>query len=234
MSGRARAAVAVVAALLLPACNLTYTPDPGPGAGGGMPLPFILTIPIDGQNNVITNPQFGWNAMPDAVHYRLQISTASDFSEIVWDDSSLTITSTFLTAVTLTNGTTFYWRIFGIDGFGIETQAGAPFSFNTHGGGFTTPQPFATQFPTGGLVGVDVQTTFTWHASVGAWSYRIEIDTDQLFGSPDIIQNGIHVTRGTLPTAMQPNTKYYWRVLATGQLGTRYSDVPAASFTTAP
>jgi hypothetical protein len=33
---------------------------------------------------------------------------------------------------------------------------------------------------------------------------------------------------------MLPNTQYFWRVLAVGQLGNLYSDVPAAVFTTAP
>lgn len=233
MSGRARAAVAVVAALLLPACNLTYTPDPGPD-GGGNALPFILTIPIDGQINVITNPQFGWNAMPGAVSYRLQISTASDFSEVIWDDSTLTITSTFLTQVTLTNGTSFYWRIFGIDSGGVETQAGNAFAFHTLGGGYTIPQAFATVFPHNGVSGIPLQPLFAWQPSLGATSYRIEIDTDPLFASPDIVQNGYHINRGTTNTPMLPNTQYFWRVLAVGQIGNLYSDVPVAVFTTAP
>jgi hypothetical protein len=233
MSGRTRAAVAVVAALLLPACNLTYTPDPGPGVGS-QGLPFILTIPIDGQNNVIVNPQFGWNAMPGAVSYRLQISAASDFSQLVWDDSTLTITSTFLLQVTLTYGTTFYWRIFGIDGGGTQTQAGAAFSFHTQGGGFTMPTAFATQYPSNGLTGVLVQPLFAWQSSIGATSYRIEVDTDPAFGSPDFVQNGYHINRGTMNVPMLPNTQYFWRVLAVGQLGNLYSDVPAAVFTTAP
>src|SRR5581483_8796231 len=104
MRGTGRGALAVAAALLLPACNLTYTPEQSLPGGVTSP-PFVLTVPVDGNLQVPTNPQFGWNAYPGAVGYQLQVSTAADFSSVVWDDSTLTITSTFLTQVTLTNFT---------------------------------------------------------------------------------------------------------------------------------
>src|SRR3954462_3792100 len=110
MSGSVRAAVAVVAALLLPACNLTYVPDQTLPATNSGP-PYVLLLPLDGELQAITHPQFAWNAFPGAQGYELEVSSAPDFSVPIWTDASLTSTSTFLTQVTLTNFTTYYWRV---------------------------------------------------------------------------------------------------------------------------
>lgn len=233
MKGLARGALGLVAALLLPACTVTYTMDQ-PTAPGGGNLPFILLLPADGELQALTNPQLSWNAYPGAIAYQLEISTASDFSTVVWEDSALTITSTFLTQVTLTNATTFFWRINAVlVGGGKVPAAGSPFQFRTQGGGFTTPTPFATLYPTPGLNNVVASPNFAWQGSIGADSYTLELDTAGTFITPTIVLAGIHVNRATLPP-LNPSTQYAWRVVAFGQLGNRASDLPAAVFTTAP
>jgi hypothetical protein len=234
MAGSARAAIVVVAALLLPACNLTYVPDQSlPAATSGPP--FILVLPLDGENQAITNPQFAWNAYPGALGYQLEVSTAADFSVPIWENSALTSTSTFLTQVTLTNFTTYYWRVYALlPGGGTVLAGGSPFQFRTQGGGFTTPIPFATQYPSPGLTGVSVNALFSWQPSAGADSYTLELDTAGTFITPTIRVTGIHVDRHQLAAPMTPGTSYAWRVLAVGQLGNRYSDLPVALFTTVP
>src|SRR5215204_5482984 len=100
MSGAGRGVLVVVAALLLPACNVTYVPDQSlPGTNSGPP--FVLVLPLDGEFQAITHPQFAWNAFAGALGYELEVSTAGDFSVPIWADASLTSTSTFLTQVTL-------------------------------------------------------------------------------------------------------------------------------------
>jgi hypothetical protein len=234
MSGAARAAIAVVAALLLPACNLTYVPDQNLPAGNQGP-PFVLVIPLDGELQATTNPQFAWNAYPGALSYQLEISTASDFSVPIWEDSALTIPSTFLTQVTLTNFTTYYWRVNALLAGGSKVLAGgSPYQFRTQGGGFTIPLPFATQSPISGILGVPLSPLFAWQGSPGADSYTLQLDTAGTFTAPTISVPGIHVNRYTLANPLAPNTQYYWRVLAIGQLGNSLSDVPVAVFQTGP
>src|SRR4051812_10685019 len=137
----ARSASGFVAALLLPACNLTYVPDQSlPGTSSGPP--FALFLPLDGENQAITNPQFGWYASPGALSYQLEVSTAADFSVPIYETTLLS-TSTFLTQVTLTNFTTYHWRVSALQpGGGTSLAGGSPFQFRTQGGGFTTPLPF--------------------------------------------------------------------------------------------
>ncbi|HEV3028011.1 MAG TPA: hypothetical protein VG457_10590 [Planctomycetota bacterium] len=232
MTRSVRSATAVLVGFLLPACNLTYVPDPGQTGGSDAP-PFILVLPLDGELQAPTNPEFAWNALDGSTSYELQVSTASDFSQIVWDDSSLTITSTFLTQVTLTNFTTYYWRIYGIQPNGTKVLAGgSPSQFRTQGGGFTIPTAFTTQYPTGNLTGVSASPMFTWHPSMGATSYTVELDPAGTFNPPLIVQANIYVNRVTLGTPLAPGTSYTWRVLAIGQVGNTYS--PSAVFTTGP
>jgi len=234
MTAAARSAMLLVVALFLPACNLTYVPDPPQGGGSTAP-PFGLFLPLNGELQAATNPQFGWYALNGAVAYQLEVSTASDFSQIVWEDSTLAITSTFLTQVTLTNFTTYYWRIHGIQPGGAKVLAGgSPFQFRTQGGGFTVPTAFATQYPSNGLTLVAALPLFAWQPSIGATAYRVEVDPTGTFIAPTFVQSNIHVNRVTLAQPLLPGTQYFWRVLATGQLGNLYSDVPAALFTTAP
>lgn len=215
----------VAVGLLLPACNLTVTQDQGGDPSGSSGSPSGLFLPLNGDIQVVTNPQFGWYAIPGATSYRLQISTAPDFSAIVWDDASLTVTTTILTAVTLTNFSTYYWQIYGIIPGGTPVLAdGSPFQFRTDGGGTTIPRSFTTTFPTNGLSGVTTSPLFTWTPSVGATSYTIELDPTGMFAPPLISQPNIQVNRTTLPAALAPNTGYSWRVLAVGQVSNLYSN----------
>jgi hypothetical protein len=226
--------MAVLAAILVPACNLTYLPDQSLPADSSAP-PFILLLPLDGEQQATTNPQFAWNALDGATSYELQVSTAVDFSQIVWDEPLLTITSTFLNQVTLTNFTTYYWRVYGVQPGGVLVLAGgSPSQFRTQGGGFLTPTFFATEFPNNHATQVALSPMFTWQASSGATSYQVEVDPAGTFTPPLIVQSNIYVNRVTLSTPLSPSTTYYWRVLATGQSGNQYSDIPPAVFTTGP
>jgi hypothetical protein len=218
MSGTARSAAGFLVALLLPACNLTYVPDQSLDPGGGSGAPTGLFLPLDGDLQVVTNPQFGWYAIPGATTYRLQVSTAADFSGIVWDDSSLTVTTTILSAVTLTNFTNYYWRIYGIIPGSTPVLAdGSPFQFRTDGGGTTIPLSFSNTYPSNGLMGVSVSPQFSWTPSIGATSYTLQVDPNGFFSPPQFSEANIQVNRATLPGALSISTGYAWRVIAIGQ-----------------
>jgi hypothetical protein len=233
MARSVRGIAALVAGLLLPACNLTYVPDQSLPASDPSGPSFGLLLPLNGELQALENPEFAWYALDGATGYGLEISTTSDFSTIVWDDPSLTITSTFLTQVTLTNFTYFFWRVYGLQPGGASVLApGSPYQFRTRGGGVTTPTGFAPLYPSGSVSGVDVSPLFSWQASVGATSYTIEIDSAGTFSPPEFVESDLHINRATLTTALDRGKSYAWRVLATGQLGNRYSST--GSFTTAP
>ncbi len=233
MAGKVRSGLAVLVALLLPACNLTYAPDgaSGPGGSGG---PTGLFLPYDGQTGLDTNPQFGWYAVPGATSYELQIALDPGFSQILWDQPGIFPETTILTQATLTNSTTYSWRVYAtVPGLGSPVLVdGSPFQFSTLGAGLTFPAAFTIQSPPDLSTNIDPAPLFTWNASARALSYTIEVDPAGTFSPAPYRQSGIHINRGFLPAALQKGTSYQWRVIAIGEAGNTISNV--AAFGTAP
>lgn len=87
-----------------------------------------LVAPANGAVGVSTQPTMTWNAVSGATSYRLQVSTNSNFTAIVFDDSSITGTSRQVIPA-LANGVLYYWRV-GATNIAGTTYSGAR-SFTT-------------------------------------------------------------------------------------------------------
>jgi hypothetical protein len=233
MTKALRSGVGILATVLLPACNLTYTPDNtsgDPGSGG----PTGLFLPYDGQAALDTNPQFGWYAVPGATSYELQIAMDPGFTQTIWDQPGIFPETTILTQATLTNATTYFWRVYAtVPGVvGPVLVDGSPFQFSTQGAGLTFPQAFTIQSPPNLATFVDPSALFKWNASARALSYTLEVDPSGNFSPAPYSQSGIHINLGTLPVALQKGASYFWRVTAIGEAGNTISNV--ATFMTSP
>lgn len=94
----------------------------------------------------------------------------------------------------------------------------------------TPPAPLALLTPPDGATGVALQPTLTWTAGVGILAYNVTVATDPAF-SDVVYSASVPEATVTLPTPLDPNALYYWRVTATNVCGTgAASDV--FSFTT--
>ncbi|MFH1049424.1 MAG: YCF48-related protein [bacterium] len=69
----------------------------------------ILLSPLNGAENQSLDLTLTWNASDRAVSYSLQVSTASDFSSTILDESGISSTSNVLSG--LANGTEYFWRV---------------------------------------------------------------------------------------------------------------------------
>jgi hypothetical protein len=69
----------------------------------------VLNSPANGLLNVTIPPTLSWYASGGAETYQLQVSTISDFSSTVFDQSGITTTSTSVTG--LSNASFYYWRV---------------------------------------------------------------------------------------------------------------------------
>src|SRR5437868_4475038 len=77
MTAAARAAALLAIALLVPACNLSFTNDVPVDLSPAPQNPFALQIPLNNANGVFpTNTQFAWGPMPDAVPGSLRLFAA--------------------------------------------------------------------------------------------------------------------------------------------------------------
>lgn len=71
-----------------------------------------LNFPLSGATNLLTSFTIKWRKALHAVKYKLQISTSSDFSNVVIQDTSVTDTSKLLSG--LIGLKKYYWRVLAI------------------------------------------------------------------------------------------------------------------------
>jgi subtilisin family serine protease len=95
----------------------------------------------------------------------------------------------------------------------------------------TVPDAPALSTPVNNATNVTTNPTLTWNSSYSATSYGLQVSTDQGFGSTIVDQANLTST-SYQHTGLAENTKYYWRVNATNNVGTG-SWSAAWSFTTA-
>ena len=82
--------------------------------------------------------------------------------------------------------------------------------------------------PLSGTQNVGTSQVLTWNKVPGALLYKVEVSTDSLFST--LFYTNTVLLPDTVVKALQPSTKYYWRVLANN--GGNLSASPVWSFTT--
>jgi len=199
------------------------------------PIPgdFTMTAPAEGALGVSTSPTFTWTSSLGAASYRLQVSTDSGFGSLVLDLAGLGTTSA-ASSVALAPSTIYFWRVLAVSTTTI-TATGAPFTFTTQAAPppiVTPPGSFTLLNPASGAGGVSVIPTFSWQASTGATSYRLEVATDPAFVNKVLNLEGLTATSVTPTTSLIPFTTYYWRVTATNSGGSTVASPAPLEFVT--
>ena len=92
----------------------------------------------------------------------------------------------------------------------------------------SVPASPVLQSPVSGTQNVGTNQALTWAKVQGALLYTVEVSTDSLFST--LFYTNTVLLPDTVVKALQPSTKYYWRVLANN--GGNLSTSPVWSFTT--
>ncbi|TDI83749.1 MAG: T9SS type A sorting domain-containing protein [Caldithrix sp.] len=192
------------------------------------PAPPLLSSPADNATNVSTTPSLAWSSS-GATSYRLQVSTSANFSTTMVDQSGLTSTSFQVSS--LSNSTTYYWRVNATNAIGTSGWAPA-WEFSTEGAGSAPAAP-ALSSPSDNATNISTAPNLVWNASSGATSYQLQVSAVADFSTTFVDQSGI--TSNTYQiNGLLNNTTYYWRVKATNANGTSpYSTVWQFSTTAA-
>ncbi|MCX6134195.1 MAG: fibronectin type III domain-containing protein [Ignavibacteriales bacterium] len=177
------------------------------------PAAPALASPLNGSASVQSNPTLSWNGSSGASSYTLQVSTASDFSSTVVNQSGVTGTS--FNVVGLTNNTQYYWRVSATNVGGTSPYSMA-FSFTTV---VTAPSAPTLASPSNGSVNAPINPGLSWNSSPGADSYNLQLSTASDFSSLHVNQTGITGTSFTA-VGLSNSTQYFWRVSATNAGGT--------------
>jgi len=192
-------------------------------AASGVP---VLSSPANGATGVATSQTLAWGTVTGAVTYRVQVSTASDFSAgMVVDDSTLTAASKALSG--LTNSTVYYWRVNAKNAGGTSAWS-TPSSFTTI---VAVPGVPVLSAPANNATGVAVSQTVSWAVVTGALTYRVQVSTASDFSAGVIVDDSTLTTASKALSSLANNTQYYWRVNAKNAGGTSAWSTPF-SFTT--
>ncbi|MCD6024342.1 MAG: hypothetical protein K0Q91_1258 [Fibrobacteria bacterium] len=192
------------------------------GAGGTiissprslLPVAPALVTPAAGATGVSVFANLSWSAVPGAALYRVQVSTQSNFSSFVLQDS---LTGTSKTTAQLGNTTLYYWRVNSSNALGVSDWSQAR-SFTTGTAPTGPPMPPALLSPIQFATGVPRTATLTWQASDGASSYRVQVATNSGM-SPLVVDDSLITATSKVTSLLAGNTAHYWRVAGKNSFG---------------
>lgn len=189
--------------------NFAPPPPPIPNAPSGM-------IPANASTSQPVSLALNWDASPNATSYGIQISTVSNFSSFVINESGLVNPTKAI--VGLANGTNYYWRINASNVSGTSPWSGIN-SFTTIAAPVTTvPSIPVLNSPIHQATAQATSLTLAWLAVSGATSYNIQVSSNANFSTTAVNLTGVTSTNAVVSNLTQGAT-YYWRVSASNATG---------------
>jgi hypothetical protein len=179
----------------------------------------VLRLPENNSAEVTALTAFSWNpatySLPvtPETKYDIEISTKEDFSDNVLTYNDLGKNS-YTMEVALNPATLYYWRVRG-------TNIGTPgpwsdiWSFTTQ----ALPQQIVLRDPENHSTDVQVKPRLRWNKDDIALLYDIQVSKSEQFSELAFEQTGHNWISYTLPEALEPMTKYFWRIRGTNDGG---------------
>ncbi|MGA7304631.1 MAG: T9SS type A sorting domain-containing protein [Rhodothermales bacterium] len=162
-------------------------------------------------------PTFMWGAVAEADTYRLQVSTASNFSSTVIDQSAIA-TNSYTPGAPLAIGTLYYWRVRATNAGGSSTYS-TVWSFTTE-----VSKQVILLSPSDGATGIDLSPNLMWNAVIGATSYSVQVSKSANMSSPIVDESSVAATSLSIGP-LDPSTIYHWRVRADNAAADLWSSV---------
>ena len=119
------------------AVRFIASPDPY-----GRPESPTLISPSNGSKDVKVNPTMNWNGSTGASAYRLQVSQSTSFNPVVFEDSTISLTTHEIGL--LNSNTGYYWRVLAKNSNGSSTWSPV-WSFTT--GNASSVEKIGTEIP---------------------------------------------------------------------------------------
>jgi predicted phage tail protein len=196
---------------------------------GSPPESFNKISPADGAVDQFLDLTLTWGTSSGVTSYEYCFDTTDDETCSGWFSNG---TSTSVNLSGLSTGTTYYWQVRAVNGFGTTYANGSATAFWY----FTTgspPSAFDKIAPADGAIDQMSNPMLSWDTSSGAVSYEYCYDTTDDNACSGWIGNG--TAASVELTGLATGTTYYWQVRALNDFGTTYangSDTADWSFTT--
>jgi hypothetical protein len=184
------------------------------GIEGTIPHPSapLLVSPANGASDLPEDVTLIWRSIDIAHTYDVQVSTVSDFSTTVFNESGVTDTS--ITVTDLPLNITFYWRVRAVSEGGTGGDWSQVRNFTTVG---IPPAPILVS-PANGAPDQMTALTLSWDEAAGADTYQVQLATVSDFSTTFIDQSGITEISYDVDGLDNERT-YYWRVRGKNDFG---------------
>jgi hypothetical protein len=185
---------------------------------GFPPESFTKTAPGNGAGGQPISLTLSWSASTYAQSYEYCYDTTNDNTCSGWASTG---TNNSVAISGLSYGTTYFWQVRALNGFGITYADGGLADFWS----FTTglePGTFGKISPGDGATGQPTSLTLTWSASNEAAGYEYCYDTSNDNACSSWVSTG--TTTSAALDFLAFGTTYYWQVRAVNGFGTTYAD----------
>jgi uncharacterized protein (TIGR02145 family) len=179
-----------------------------------IPAVPILSTPTDTSSNIAVPVVLTWKESSGAKSYTLQVSASSSFSSFVFNKSD--ITTTTQQVPDLNYLAVYYWRVSATNSAGTSDWSKV-WSFTTTGEAAFVPQ---LSLPANGAIDQKLSPVLTWNNTSNAISYTLQISTNSSFTSFVFDSDTLTATSKQI-NDLSGSTKYYWRVSAVNNFGTK-------------
>lgn len=173
--------------------------------------PPVKTAPANAIATRDNTPAFQWNPVTGATKYRVMVDNDADFSS---PRVNKVVTATSFTPFKPLSDNRYYWRVQAGDASGGWSGWGTPWTFTID----TKPPPRPNLLtPANNSNTADNTPAFDWSSPAGATKYRLVIDNNGDFSSPE--RNLVIANSGLTLATPLPNCIYFWRVRARDAAG---------------
>lgn len=188
-----------------------------------------LIEPANNSENVSLTPKFVWSKFKPNYQYEIQVSTTSDFSNIL--KSARNLLDTFVVFPgPFEEDKSYFWRVRTYVNLEEASPWSGTFKFSTK---FTMPAAAILEYPQYNEVNVSMLPLFRWGAVEGASFYKLELSKDINFIEVnntfrfDVPSNGEATQTYKITDSILTHlTHYYWRVKAMTARGeTEWSEI---------
>jgi hypothetical protein len=162
--------------------------------------PPTLAEPVNNSTNIDPVSILRWNSVAGAFGYNLQVSTDSNFTNIVIDQANLS-TLSYLTTGLLSNSK-YYWHVSAIASGGTSSWSNF-WCFSTS---LEAPQLLS---PTDGARGIPLNGKLIWKKVQIANAYKLQLSSDENFTTNIVNLPNWADTSSTYP-ALQYGKRYFW------------------------
>ncbi len=179
-----------------------------------IPLPPILSTPKDTLSEVVFPIVLTWSESSGAKSYTLQVSTSRSFSSFVFNKNDIVTTAQQISSLDYIS--VYYWRVSASNVSGTSDWSKV-WSFTTTGEAAFVPQ---LSLPEDGAVDQKLSPILTWGQVSNASNYNLQISTNPSFTSFAFDDDSLITTTKQVKD-LSGLTKYFWRVAATNNFGTK-------------